>query len=107
MAVTASTGIAGVNIGGSTLHSFAGKLFLMDVVFDLLTFLRIHFNKCGVFFDHLGLGLAKEKKEKLAKKIGGQTKLRWQQTDVLIIDEGTLSCSDRVHVCCTCSLFSY
>ena len=62
MAVTASTGIAAVNIGGSTLHSFAG---------------------CG---------LAKEPVDRLVGKIRGQKTLRnvwsrWQSTETLIIDE--------------------
>lgn len=78
LAVTASTGIASVNIGGSTLHSWAG------------------------------VGLAKECAEDLLGKIRGQDKhqrmqdetmhrtgsnrpsrviQRWQDVDVLIIDE--------------------
>lgn len=59
MAVTASTGIAGLNIGGSTIHSFAG------------------------------IGLGKETKEALAKKIAGALRLseRWEKTRTLIIDE--------------------
>ncbi|KAF8203147.1 PIF1-like helicase-domain-containing protein [Pholiota molesta] len=59
IAVTASTGIAGLNIGGTTLHSFAG------------------------------IGLGKERAEVLARKIKKSTKLsqRWRTTRVLIIDE--------------------
>lgn len=59
VAVTASTGIAGLNIGGTTLHSFAG------------------------------IGLGKERAEDLAKKIQKSIKLskRWRTTRVLIIDE--------------------
>lgn len=93
LAVTASTGIASVNIGGSTLHSWAG------------------------------IGLGKEDKEKLAMKILGQDKYqrmkkkqqrrdqglpsddedyesdqdsqprviqRWRKCQTLIIDESTL-----------------
>ena len=59
--ITASTGIAGVNIGGSTLHSFAG------------------------------LGLAKEPKEKCLGKLLGQygakARRRWNECQALIIDE--------------------
>lgn len=59
LAVTASTGIAGLNIGGSTVHSFAG------------------------------IGLGKESKERLAKRIKDSFRLRirWQTTKTLIIDE--------------------
>ncbi|KAF7367213.1 ATP-dependent DNA helicase PIF1 [Mycena sanguinolenta] len=59
LAVTASTGIAGLNIGGSTVHSFAG------------------------------IGLGKESKERLAKKIKNSFRLcdRWKGTKTLIIDE--------------------
>lgn len=59
VAVTASTGIAGLNIGGSTVHSFAG------------------------------IGLGKETAEKLAEKIKYSERLRkrWRGTKILIIDE--------------------
>ncbi|KNZ79614.1 DNA repair and recombination protein pif1, mitochondrial [Termitomyces sp. J132] len=59
VAVTATTGIAGVNIGGSTVHSFAG------------------------------IGLGKEKAEVLAEVIIKSSRLkdRWNKTRVLVIDE--------------------
>ena len=59
VAVTASTGIAAINIGGSTLHSFAG------------------------------VGLGKEPKKMLVRKVrnSGWTKLRWKDTRTLVIDE--------------------
>jgi len=59
VAVTASTGLAACNIGGVTLHSFAG------------------------------IGLGKEPVEQLVKKIKRSPKNnnRWQRTKVLIIDE--------------------
>jgi ATP-dependent DNA helicase PIF1 len=59
VAVTASTGLAACNIGGVTLHSFAG------------------------------IGLGKESAEDLVKKIRKQAKARqrWMRTKVLIIDE--------------------
>lgn len=59
VAVTASTGIAGLNIGGMTLHSFAG------------------------------IGLGKMPVDKLLKQIEKSIKLtrRWRTTKVLIIDE--------------------
>ena len=57
LAVTASTGIAACNIGGCTLHSFAG------------------------------FGLGKEPKEVLARKISQVNQQRWKDTQVLIIDE--------------------
>ncbi|KAJ3714017.1 PIF1-like helicase-domain-containing protein [Lentinula guzmanii] len=61
VAVTASTGIAGVNIKGSTVHSWAG------------------------------IGLGKESAEKLSSRISRSihAKLRWTATDVLIVDEST------------------
>jgi ATP-dependent DNA helicase PIF1 len=60
VAITASTGIAACNIGGVTLHSFAG----------------------------FGLGL--DTVENLANKIRKNKKAatRWLRTRVLIIDEG-------------------
>jgi ATP-dependent DNA helicase PIF1 len=59
VAVTASTGLAAVNIDGTTLHSFAG------------------------------IGLGKEPATELLKKIrrNPKTKQRWIRTRVLIIDE--------------------
>ena len=62
IAITASTGIAGLNIGGSTVHSFAG------------------------------IGLGKERAEELAKRIKNSLRLkqRWCNTRTLIIDEGQI-----------------
>lgn len=59
VAVTASTGLAAVNIDGTTLHSFAG------------------------------IGLGKEPATELIKKIrkNAKTRTRWIRTRVLIIDE--------------------
>lgn len=59
VAVTASTGLAACNIGGVTLHSFAG------------------------------IGLGKEEVPELVKKIrkNQKAKIRWQKTKVLVIDE--------------------
>lgn len=62
LAITASTGIASVNIGGTTLHSWAG------------------------------IGLGKEPAEKLVGKIAGNKNLstiarRWRTVRTLIIDE--------------------
>ncbi|CAI6332698.1 unnamed protein product [Periconia digitata] len=59
VAVTASTGLAACNIGGVTLHSFAG------------------------------IGLGKEPAEDLIKKIRRniKAKQRWMRTKVLIVDE--------------------
>lgn len=55
----ASTGIAACNIGGMTLHSFAGA------------------------------GLCNESKEVVAKKVmdNKRSRTRWQNTHVLIVDE--------------------
>ncbi len=62
VAITASTGIAGLNIGGQTVHSFAG------------------------------IGLGTLPAEELVKQIQKSVKLkmRWRTTKVLIIDESTL-----------------
>lgn len=76
LAITAATGIAAVNIGGCTLHSWAG------------------------------IGLGKESAEKLVGKFLGQdhynrehwhgaraytsTALRWRKVETLIIDESKL-----------------
>ncbi|GAB7345581.1 hypothetical protein MBLNU457_3884t2 [Dothideomycetes sp. NU457] len=59
VAVTASTGLAACNIGGVTLHSFAG------------------------------IGLGKEDVPELVKKIrrNQKAKQRWQRTKILIVDE--------------------
>lgn len=59
VAVTASTGLAACNVGGVTLHSFAG------------------------------IGLGKEAVPELVKKIkrNAKAKMRWLRTKVLIVDE--------------------
>lgn len=59
VAVTASTGLAACNIGGTTLHSFAG------------------------------IGIGKEDAETLVKKIKRNQKARhrWMRTKVLVVDE--------------------
>ncbi|KAN0100955.1 PIF1-like helicase domain containing protein [Tylopilus felleus] len=62
LAITASTGIASVNIGGTTLHSWAG------------------------------IGIGKEDAKKLVGKFLGQEKLRpvldrWRRVETLILDE--------------------
>lgn len=59
VAVTASTGLAACNVGGVTLHSFAG------------------------------IGLGKQDVPELVKKIkrNAKTKTRWMRTKVLIVDE--------------------
>ncbi len=64
-AITASTGIASVNIGGTTLHSWAG----------------------------IGLGQDEAKKyadKFIFQKIFKPTLKRWRTTDTLIIDESKL-----------------
>ncbi len=62
VAVTASTGIASINIGGTTLHSWAG------------------------------IGLGKDTAERLSGKILGTDYLRerWWDVDSLIIDESKI-----------------
>lgn len=59
VAVTASTGLAACNVGGVTLHSFAG------------------------------IGLGKEAVPELVRKIkrNSKAKLRWMRTKILVIDE--------------------
>ncbi|EJD51764.1 hypothetical protein AURDEDRAFT_33666, partial [Auricularia subglabra TFB-10046 SS5] len=59
VAVTASTGIAACNIGGCTLHSFAGFGLGLGTVEDCLK--RVRCNR--------------------------ETAQRWQRTRVLVIDE--------------------
>lgn len=63
VAITASTGIAACNIGGMTIHSFAG------------------------------IGLGVESPDQLVVKVRKNKKAmgRWQRTKVLIIDESTFS----------------
>ncbi|KAI8592171.1 PIF1-like helicase-domain-containing protein [Geranomyces variabilis] len=70
--VTASTGIAACNIGGTTLHSFAG---------------------CG---------LGKEPAEALARRCVGNKKTctRWRKCKVLIIDESGCFCVSEIHLLC-------
>jgi hypothetical protein len=63
LGITASTGIASVNIGGTTIHSWAG------------------------------IGLGQESVKNMAGKILGQSTLvkvrdRWREVQALIIDEG-------------------
>ncbi|KAF7308275.1 ATP-dependent DNA helicase PIF1 [Mycena chlorophos] len=72
VAMTASTGIAACNIGGVTIHSFAG----------------------------IGLGI--EEAEKLADKIRKNKKAmtRWQRTKVLIIDEVSMLDGDLFDKLC-------
>ncbi len=59
VAVTASTGVAAVQINGTTLHSFAGA------------------------------GLAQDSADEIVKKVSSnfQTVMRWRNTEVLIIEE--------------------
>lgn len=73
VAVTASTGMAACNIGGTTIHSFGGI--------------------------GLGEGSAKDLTNKVRKnrKASG----RWLRAKVLVIDEGWLARRDRILVCCS------
>ena len=57
MFVTASTGIAAVNVDGCTIHSYAG------------------------------IGFGKEDRRILLRKVNLPAKERWQTTRVLVIDE--------------------
>ena len=77
IAITASTGIAACNIGGVTLHSFAGV--------------------------GLGIGTPEELAGKIRKNQKAST--RWQRTKVLIIDESQCdsSCSSFSN-CCAVSM---
>lgn len=68
IAVTASTGIAGVSIGGVTLHSWAG--------------IGIQPGEPEVLYK-------KMKREEAQRKNAATAYKRWNETDVLIIDEST------------------
>lgn len=57
IAITAPTGIAGLNIGGGTIHSFAG------------------------------IGLGRENVQHLVKRLSHHAEDRWKATSMLIIDE--------------------
>lgn len=56
--ITAPTGIAGLNIGGQTIHSWAG------------------------------IGLGKEPVDKLKVRLSGESIKRWMLAKALVIDEG-------------------
>lgn len=72
MAVTASTGMAAANIGGTTIHSFSGIGLGQGSGEALIDFVK-----------------------KNRKAVG-----RWLRTEVLIVDEGRLRPSAIVrHVC--------
>lgn len=58
VAITAPTGIAGLNIGGQTIHSWAG------------------------------IGLGKEPLEKLKYRLSNDAIKRWKDAKALVIDEG-------------------
>lgn len=83
LAITASTGIASVNIAGTTVHSWAG------------------------------IGLGQEDAKRLGGKFLGQPKfekvrVRWQSVDTLILDEGLCHTfiSNSLHEDANCSLHS-
>jgi hypothetical protein len=61
VAITAPTGIAGMNIGGSTIHSWAG------------------------------IGLGKETVEELVGVLSSNAVKRWTETRALVIDESTFN----------------
>ncbi len=77
IAITASTGIASVHIGGSTLHSFAGSYRAALCRSSILTWLLP------------GVGLGSEPAENLFWKVLNQPEAsdRWKKTETLIIDE--------------------
>lgn len=67
IAITAPTGIASLNIGGQTIHSWAG------------------------------IRLGKEPVEKLQFRLGGDATKRWLDAKALVIDEGWfLSCGIKL-----------
>lgn len=78
VAITASTGIAGLNIGGSTIHSWAG------------------------------IGLGKESKEDLAEHVMSkeQPRKRWSKCKTLILDEGQSSILPSVSTLLKCCVVS-
>ncbi|KAI6134161.1 hypothetical protein EV401DRAFT_2053278 [Pisolithus croceorrhizus] len=79
VAITAPTGVAGLNIGGSTIHSWAG------------------------------IGYGKESAERLFKGLSSFKKLQWRSTKALIIDEMALSegYSDRDSYTSIPALFAF
>lgn len=68
VAITAPTGIAGVNIGGSTIHSWAG------------------------------IRLGKESVENLVKGLSRFAEQRWKTTSALVIDESAFDLQYQTHV---------
>jgi ATP-dependent DNA helicase PIF1 len=75
----AHEGIAAVNVGGSTIHSFAGKSPYYSIA---------HLSE-RANARNKGIGLGKETAEILFFKIrkNKRSMERWQNTEVLIIDE--------------------
>ncbi|PPQ63725.1 hypothetical protein CVT24_004305 [Panaeolus cyanescens] len=68
-AVTASTGMAGLNVGGKTLHSFAA------------------------------VGLGKDDVENLVDRMKEFSKTKWRRTKVLVIDESQFPVKSEVEKC--------
>lgn len=79
LAVTASTGIAALNIGGETLHSFAGG----HTQCFLLSLFALNYAA--------GAGLGKKPVEQLIDRLSQKSCERWIRVRTLIIDESRFS----------------
>lgn len=98
LAVTASTGIAAVNIGGCTLHSWAGIGLGKEPVEQLLGRLFGHdrWRRQKLNEERQKQGLPRLSEEDDDDKTDSFVLKRWRKCRVLIIDE-----SESIYFCCS------